>query len=207
MTAIVYTESTAADQKRYGYTKGRLVRGARARSAVARPAARARSQRRRDFISPLRPLSEETKRSPLLTVTLSVLHMKLVNSGISPRTLSLYFSLVLSQLLCANSDSNVLFYSNFKLNANPRTLICEQGGRVPPMSPTPTTSSPTTPTTILFAKYHFNPLKNASSREYGPHGICDEDGCWQYRYLVILLWYIAKLAFKCLYACSFIANE
>ncbi|GBP32331.1 hypothetical protein EVAR_25585_1 [Eumeta japonica] len=44
-----------------------------------------------------------------------------------------------TQLFCASSDSNVLFYSNLKLNANPRTLICKQGGRIPPMSPTPTT--------------------------------------------------------------------
>ncbi|GBP94488.1 hypothetical protein EVAR_65848_1 [Eumeta japonica] len=57
-----------------------------------------------------------------------------------PRPLSPYFFLVPINLLSSNSDSNILFYSNFKLNANPRSLISEYGGRIPPMSPTPTTS-------------------------------------------------------------------
>ncbi|GBP66188.1 Sodium- and chloride-dependent GABA transporter 1 [Eumeta japonica] len=35
-------------------------------------------------------------------------------------------------------DSKILFYSNFKLNANPGSLICEHEGRIPHMPPTPT---------------------------------------------------------------------
>ncbi|GBP41365.1 hypothetical protein EVAR_84708_1 [Eumeta japonica] len=63
--------------------------------------------------------------------------MKLVHSGISPRPLSPYYSSP-TRLLSASSDSNVLFYSNFKLNANPRSLICEYEGRIPHTPPTPT---------------------------------------------------------------------
>ncbi|GBP23008.1 Probable multidrug resistance-associated protein lethal(2)03659 [Eumeta japonica] len=64
----------------------------------------------------------------------------LMECGIRARPLSPYFSLAL--LVCYPRARIRIFYSNFKSNANPRTLICEHGGRIPHMPPTPTTSSP-----------------------------------------------------------------